>query len=81
MSGREITAHPQIGKKTVVIPILKPSKPAEEINSYRPISLTSVLAKIKERMVMGRLNWYLETTTTDSGTGRLQAKNFQQATN
>jgi hypothetical protein len=46
-------------KKAVVIPILKPSKPAEEIKSYQPISL--VLAKIMERMVMARLNWYLET--------------------
>jgi hypothetical protein len=48
-------------KKAAVIPIPKPRKPAKEINSYRPISLTSVLAKIMERMVMARLNWYLET--------------------
>jgi hypothetical protein len=43
-------------KKAVVIPIPKPSKPPEEIISYRPISLPSVLAKIMERMVMARLN-------------------------
>jgi hypothetical protein len=46
-------------KKAVVILILKPSKPAEEISSYRPISLTTVFAKGMERMVMAR--WYLET--------------------
>jgi hypothetical protein len=52
---------PAYWKKAVVIPTLKPSKPTEEINSYRPISLTSVLAKIMERVAMARLNCYLET--------------------
>ena len=48
-------------KKAVVIPILKPIKPAGEINRYQPISLSSVLGKIMERMIIARLNWYLVT--------------------
>mgnify|MGYP000415626391 CR=1 FL=1 len=51
---------PSEWRKAIVIPILKPNKPPHEI-SYRPISLTSVLAKVMERMVMARLNWFLES--------------------
>lgn len=47
--------------KAVVIPILKPGKPEEEMESYRPIALTSTLAKVFERMVTARLKWYLES--------------------
>ena len=42
------------------MPILKPDKPANLISSYRPIALTSILAKIQERTILARLNWYLE---------------------
>lgn len=47
-------------KKTIIVPILKPNKPANLVSSYRPIALTSILAKIQERMILARLNWYLE---------------------
>ena len=46
--------------KAIIVPILKKDKPASNVNSYRPISLTSVIAKAMERMVAARLNWYLE---------------------
>ena len=36
-------------------------KPAEETGSYRPISLTSCLGKLAERMTNARLYWWLET--------------------
>ena len=46
--------------KAVVIPLLKPGKHPNEMESYRPIALTPILAKIMEKMVTERLNWYLE---------------------
>ena len=51
---------PDQWKKAIIVPILKPDKPANLISSYRPIALTSTLAKIQERMILARLNWYLE---------------------
>jgi hypothetical protein len=43
-----------------LIPILKPSKDPNESESFRPISLTSCICKIKERMVNKRLTYILE---------------------
>jgi hypothetical protein len=51
---------PDTWKKAIKAPILKPGKPANLISSYRPIALTSILAKIQETMILARLNWYLE---------------------
>ena len=41
-------------------PILKKGKPSQEPKSYRPISLTSCIGKLAERMVNSRLYWWLE---------------------
>ena len=51
---------PTSWKKAVIIPIEKPKKPGDEMGSYRPISLTSIIAKTMERMVATRLQYYLE---------------------
>jgi len=51
---------PDEWKNAIIVPILKPGKPANLISSYRPIALTSTLAKIQERMILAQLNWYLE---------------------
>lgn len=48
-------------KNAIVLPTLKPNKPAQTPDSYRPIALTSVLCKLMERMVTERLTWYLES--------------------
>ena len=53
---------PKSWKKATVIPILKKDKPKEKVNSYRPISLTSCIGKIAERMINSRIYWWLEKT-------------------
>ncbi|GFV73581.1 RNA-directed DNA polymerase from mobile element jockey [Trichonephila clavipes] len=52
---------PKIWKLSTVIPILKPNKNASECKNYRPISLTSTLCKLMERVIHRRLmNWLIE---------------------
>ena len=51
---------PLVWKRAKIIPILKPGKPAENPASYRPISLTSNVAKICERLIKNRLQFWLE---------------------
>jgi len=45
---------------SIIDPIPKPNKPAHLPSSYRPISLTSSVCKLFEKMVVCRLNWFLE---------------------
>ena len=52
---------PKSWKTAQVTPILKKDKPAGNPKSYRPISLTSCLGKVAERMVNTRLYHWLET--------------------
>ena len=51
---------PAAWRTAVVTPILKKGKKAGEPKNYRPISLTSSIGKLAERMVNYRLYWYLE---------------------
>ena len=48
---------PSAWKQSTIIPILKPF---DSPSSYRPISLTSCTSKLFERMVLGRLTYFLE---------------------
>lgn len=48
-------------REAIVIPILKPGKTGSEPLHYRPISLTSCLCKLMERLVNVRLSWFLES--------------------
>ena len=43
-----------------IIPITKAGKPPEKSSSYRPISLTSCLVKVMERIIQARLSTWLE---------------------
>jgi len=45
---------------SIVDPIPKPNKPAHLPSSYRPISLTSNVAKLFEKKLVCRLSWFLE---------------------
>ena len=51
---------PKAWRHAVVIPIAKPGKDPCHPTNYRPISLTSCLCKLLEKMVNTRLTWYLE---------------------
>jgi len=45
----------------IMVPILKPGKPASSGVSYRPVCLASNLLKLFERMILKRLEWFLES--------------------
>ena len=51
---------PKDWKTAVLIPLLKKNKPKSAPSRYRPISLTSCIGKLVERMINERLNWWLE---------------------
>lgn len=51
---------PEKWKEHVIHPILKQGKEDEKPESYRPICLSSCLAKIFNSMVKTRLEWYIE---------------------
>ena len=53
---------PKMWRNAILTPILKKGKPQDDFNSYRPISITSCLGKLAERMVNSRLYWWLETS-------------------
>ena len=46
---------PEIWKKSIIIPILKPGKPIHDLNSYRPIALNSNLF---EKIILSRLTFF-----------------------
>ena len=52
---------PSILKLANVIPIARPGKDNSEPSNYRPIALTSCVCKTMERMINGRLAWFLES--------------------
>lgn len=56
----ETTQMPAEWKNSIVIPILKKGENPHEPGSYRPISLTSTICKIHEKMIANRLYWYFE---------------------
>jgi ribonuclease HI len=51
---------PNVWKRATVVPLLKSGKDPSRTDSYRPISLTSCLAKVMERAINNRLHWYLD---------------------
>ena len=51
---------PHAWKTATIMPILKKGKPKSKVDSYRPISLTSCISKVAERMINQRLYWWLE---------------------
>ena len=54
-------------KHGVIVPIPKPGKPHEDPASYRPVTLTSIAAKIAERVVGERLVHQVQLATNQLG--------------
>ena len=52
---------PRVWRVATIIPLLKAGKPASEIASFRPVSLTSCVAKLLERILADRLYHLAET--------------------
>ena len=52
---------PQIWKEAIMMPVHKKGKDKSKSSSYRPISLTSCVVKTMERIVNGRMMWFLES--------------------
>jgi hypothetical protein len=46
-----------------IIIILKPGKPADEVTSYRPISLLPILSKLSDKLFLTRLQPLLHERT------------------
>ena len=53
-------ACPQEWRNAIIIPLLKANKPASKLESFRPISLTSCIVKVMERMLGERLYYHAE---------------------
>jgi hypothetical protein len=52
-------SFPYSWKRAIVIPIPKPNIPPMDPNSYRPISLLSIVGKFFKRMIASRLTTYV----------------------
>ena len=59
------TSHsfPFIWKTSSIIPIRKMGKPLDSPASFRPISLTSCVSKLFERIILSRLLFFLESNS------------------
>ena len=61
------SACPQIWRNAIIVPLLKAGKSASDLASFRPISLTSCMVKVMERMIGERLYYLAETNGWFSG--------------
>ena len=56
-------SFPSIWKTSSIIPIRKMGKPLDSPASFRPISLTSCVSKLFERIILSRLLFFLESNS------------------
>ena len=55
--------YPTQWRSTVVLSFLKSGRPTESVSSYRPIALTSCIAKVLEKVVAARMRRHMEAHT------------------
>jgi ribonuclease HI len=60
---------PKAWRESIVIPILKQGKDKTAPSSYRPVSLTSTLCKLMERLVKNRLMFFVESKLSSAQAG------------
>ena len=53
-------SFPKAWSHAIIIPVAKAGKDPSYANNYRPISLTSCLCKVMEKMVNNRLTWVMK---------------------
>ena len=63
-------SFPSIWKTSSIIPIHKMGKPLDSPASFRPISLTSCVSKLFERIILSRFLFFLESNSILSPPGR-----------
>ena len=51
---------PGMWRRGTIIPLLKPDKASDDIKSYRPVTLTSQISKLMERMIARRIVFAIE---------------------
>ena len=61
--SRSSRSFPSIWKTSSIIPIHKMGKPLDSPASFRPISLTSCVSKLFERIILSRLLFFLESNS------------------
>ena len=59
MAPSQSPKSPPFGKKSIVIPLLKPGKPPQDWSSYRPVSLLCPAVKILEGCILPILQYHL----------------------
>ena len=61
LNGSLLTGNiPNDWRHGIVTPLLKSNLNKQDINSYRPISKTSTISKIMEKVIVLRLTWFME---------------------
>jgi ribonuclease HI len=68
---------PAAWRRATVIPILKKGKAPEDLASYRPVSLTSCVAKLTERLLLRRLRPTLDDLLADEQGGFRQHRSCE----
>ena len=64
--SRTLHSFPSIWKRSFIIPIHMMGKPLDSPASFRPISLTSCVSKLFERIILSRLLFFLESNSIHS---------------